>query len=233
MGPVVLGLDIGQKRDPTALAVAEVRERRTGRVVANDHEMEDVFRLRFIAALPLGTPYPTVAERVVDKVEEIATAAREEGRDLERDEPAEPNISLRIDATGVGAPVIDLIRQSLRDASVRVNLSEVTFAAGQELHGSWGSEHMRLGKAFMVSRLQALLQTDRIKAPDTAEVRALVRELQNYELRVNDKATLQAGAFRVGTHDDLATALGLATLLDYRSGRVTVGPAAEFEVLWS
>jgi hypothetical protein len=34
--------------------------------------------------------------------------------------------------------------------------------------------------------------------------------LLNYEIRVNENASAQFGAFKVGSHDDLATALGLA-----------------------
>ena len=42
----------------------------------------------------------------------------------------------------------------------------------------------------------------------------LVEELLNYEIRINDNANAQFGAFRVGAHDDLATALGLACCED-------------------
>lgn len=42
----------------------------------------------------------------------------------------------------------------------------------------------------------------------------LTRELLSYELRVNENATETYGAFQVGTHDDLVTALGLAVQVD-------------------
>lgn len=35
-----------------------------------------------------------------------------------------------------------------------------------------------------------------------------------YELRVDENARETFGAFKVGTHDDLVTALGLATQVD-------------------
>jgi len=44
--------------------------------------------------------------------------------------------------------------------------------------------------------------------------RALAEELLTYEVRVSESANLQAGAFKTGTHDDMATALGLACLYD-------------------
>lgn len=46
----------------------------------------------------------------------------------------------------------------------------------------------------------------------------------SYELRVDDNANDRYGAFRVGTHDDLVTALGLAVQVDPRlSGWEMIG----------
>jgi hypothetical protein len=58
------------------------------------------------------------------------------------------------------------------------------------------------------------LQTGRIKLPRTAEAEALARELQDYEIRISQDGDDRYGAFRVGSHDDLVTALGLACLVD-------------------
>jgi hypothetical protein len=46
--------------------------------------------------------------------------------------------------------------------------------------------------------------------PKTPEAETLKIELQNFETRFTDAANLQFGAFKVGAHDDLAVALGLA-----------------------
>jgi len=73
-----------------------------------------------------------------------------------------------------------------------------------------------LGKTWLVSRLQVLLQTGRILLPKTAEAEALAKELMDYEIRVTEQANDTYGAFKVGTHDDLVTALGLATQVDPR-----------------
>jgi hypothetical protein len=68
-----------------------------------------------------------------------------------------------------------------------------------------------------------LLQTGRVHLPGTAEARALARELEAYEIRVTENANDTYGAFKVGTHDDLVTALGLA--VQGREGRVASPPA--------
>lgn len=57
-----------------------------------------------------------------------------------------------------------------------------------------------------------------------AAARELAAELRAYELRVDDNANDRYGAFRVGTHDDLVTALGLAVQVDPRlSGWEMIG----------
>jgi hypothetical protein len=69
---------------------------------------------------------------------------------------------------------------------------------------------VRLGKAWLVSHLQALLQGGRLHLPQTAEARALAEELLDYEIRVDENANDRYGAFKVGHHDELVTAIGLA-----------------------
>ncbi len=82
-----------------------------------------------------------------------------------------------------------------------------TFGAKRTLEG----ETVRLGKAWLVSRLQALLQAVRLHLPQTAEAVALAQELLDYEIRVDPDGDAKFGAFTVGRHDDLVMAVGLAT----------------------
>jgi hypothetical protein len=74
---------------------------------------------------------------------------------------------------------------------------------------------VHLGKAFLVSRLQMLLQSGRVHLPRNPAAETLAAELLNYEIRVDEKANDRYGAFKVGTHDDLVTALGLTVQLDF------------------
>ncbi|MEO7803831.1 MAG: hypothetical protein ABIS18_05260 [Actinomycetota bacterium] len=120
-----------------------------------------------------------------------------------------------VDATGVGDPIVDLLRQALLGRRCRV--IAVKFTGTERLERGPKLWDVRMGKACLVSRMQVLLQTNRIELPDTPEARDLVDELVNYELRVTDNANVTAGAFRTGTHDDLATALGLAVLMDRKT----------------
>lgn len=186
-----IGIDIGQKHDPTAIVVAqrELRgytlnpnEGRDGRGVYLGGEIHYI--ARFIQRLPLNTSYPDVAKRlaeiyhnVPDKVEQCL-----------------------IDVTGVGRPVFDLVKNDIDATAVTLTGSDKMTEEDSEI---------RLGKVLMVSNLQVLLQTQRIHLPDNDESQVLIDELMNYELKVSENAHLTMGA-KTGAHDDLATGLGLA-----------------------
>lgn len=194
MGAVTIGVDIGQKHDPTAIAVVE-RDRRPG----------GVFHVaRHLERLPLMTPYPAVAERVAAVVKGARSQSTGSG------------VRLYADATGVGQPVVDLLKVA------GVGIRSVTFTHGDrrtvQPDGS-----VSLGKAWLVSRLQVLLQTGRLLLPQTPEAAALANELQDYEIQIDQKANDTYGAFKVGAHDDLVTALGLAVQDEPQPFRYAVG----------
>lgn len=187
-----IGVDIGQKRDPTALAVAEVEHRRRGQA---SQPKESHYLIRFLERLPLGTPYPEVARHIARVCQQVR---RRTGK----------RPILYVDATGVGQPILDL----LNGAAIEVESTwAVYFTRGEKRREFSAERRITLGKAFLVNRLQALLQHQRIHLPKGhREAGALIRELLDYEIRVGENAAAKFGAFRSGTHDDLVTALGLA-----------------------
>jgi hypothetical protein len=64
--------------------------------------------------------------------------------------------------------------------------------------------------AFLVTSLQAQLQADRLHLPRGAEYESFAAELLAFEVKVDPNAHHLAGAFPVGSRDELVTALGLA-----------------------
>lgn len=234
MGPIVVGVDIGQKVDPTAVAVLEVEERPVADPATPDapaaperSRTEDYYIARYLERLSLGVPYPRVAERLAGVLEnlgkrataEAAIAAQATGTVPPTAVSVKPTIWL--DATGVGQPVVDL----LKAAGVRV--TPIYFNHGDRIVKNDETGAISLGKALLVSQLQVLLQSKRLLLPKTAEAQALARELEDYEIRVDEDANDRYGAFKVGTHDDLVTALGLAVMAGHRRRRITrVGPPA-------
>lgn len=221
---VTVGVDIGQRRDPTAIVVSELEERATGKWIVTGRsvadsgaevthrrpETETVYNVRFIERMQLGTPYPDVAARVSGIVAELTTVPLDE-------------VYVVLDATGVGRPIVDLVRDELRD--LRCHACAATFTATARMDGTIRRRELSVGKPWLVSRLQALLQTRRIKLPETPEARQLAKELADFEIKVNEKtAHLSAGALRVGAHDDLVSALGLSVLHEPLPP-VTTGPS--------
>ena len=203
MESVRIGIDIGQKRDPTAIAVVEREQRQA----AEGSKAEEHFLTRHLERLELGTPYPLVAERLKEIIQNVR-ALWEKGQAqgsspaLLSGVPAKVALDVYLDATGVGQPVVDL----LTAAGERV--IPCYFTHGDRRTRERGQ--VSVGKASLVSRLQLLLQTGRLHLTATAEARQLAKELQDYEIRVDQDANDRYGAFKVGTHDDLVTALGLA-----------------------
>ncbi len=222
---LVIGIDIGQQVDPTAIAVAELSP-----------ETPPVFTIRFLERQPLRTSYPAVAARVaavaraaVRQVAKPAAALFSNGYRVGTERAVTASLAIVTDITGVGRPVHELIEREITAAHLTsegadaVQLVPATFTHGDRLTRAEGGGRS-VGKAFLVSRLQALLQTDRIKLPRTREAEVLARELADYEIRVSEDANDRYGAFKVGSHDDLVTALGLACLEDWRSQ-----PSIEFD----
>lgn len=206
---VVIGADIGQKRDPTAIAVAELQwrgpEQKPGR--------DDHWVVRHLERLPLGTPYPEIVDAIIRVLEAVKAREIVETVELNQDSPysferkaetraRHPNVTLYVDGTGVGQPVVDLLKgRGAWPIGCYFTYGERRTREGQDV---------RIGKAWMVSRLQALAQTRRLHLPRTAEAEAMQRELLDYEIRVSDDGHDTYGAFKTGRHDDLVTALGLA-----------------------
>lgn len=172
-----------------------------------DPVFSDLYTMRHIERLPLGTPYPKIAVYIAEVLCSSLLSRRA--------------VRVLMDVTGVGRPVYDDLKREigLRPEARNVLLRPITFAHGESYDRSKG----RLGKAYLVSRLQSLLQNGSIEASDTPEARVMLEELRNYEIKVDQDGKDTYGAFKVGTHDDLATALGLAVLESPFADRVTYG----------
>ena len=174
-------------------------------------EVAPFYAVRFLERQELGTAYPAVASRLAGIV----------GK-LERDLP-DARLSLVMDSTGVGLPVVEMVRDALKGSRCRVTGAVLT--GSERMDGSVGRREIRLGKLHLVSTLQALLQQARIGLPRTAEAGHLAKELLDFDLRVNENTNLINGAFRTGAHDDLVVALGLSLLEKPGAGEVGLGPA--------
>jgi hypothetical protein len=167
-------------------------------VERTDREIKPVeYHLRFAERPRLGTSYAAIIERVGDVI-----------RSLERRE-------LIVDATGVGRPVLEQFE------AARLYPIGVTITGGSEV-GQSDSHTFRVPKRDLVSALQVLLQSRRLKIAEKLRERsAVVDELLAFRANISD-AGFDSYAAGGGVHDDLVIALALACWYAMRSERVYV-----------
>jgi hypothetical protein len=190
----VLGLDLGQTTDFTALAILERPPAGAG---------EDApYALRHLRRFALGTPYTAI----VPAVAALTRSGKLAGS------------ALVVDQTGVGRAVVDMLRAT---AGAVV---PVTITAGQAVNVA-GDGALRVPKKELVTCLQVLLQSRRLRiARGLREAAVLVRELENFRVKITAAAHETFGAWRDGEHDDLVLAAALACWWAVRCPRL--GPDA-------
>jgi threonine dehydrogenase-like Zn-dependent dehydrogenase len=189
----VVGLDLGQASDFTALAVLE---RTVGPDPAREGKTVNHFAVRHLERFFLGTPYTAITERLVRVFEK----------------PPLRGALLAVDQTGVGRAVVDMIRK----ARVQAVLRPVTITGGHALNvnaaGGW-----LVPKKDLVGVMQVLLQARRLTvAPRLAEAQTLVKELQNFRIKITAAANEVFEAWRDGQHDDLVLAVAVAAWVGER-----------------
>jgi hypothetical protein len=183
------GLDLGQAHDYTALAVVEAAETKgawdAARFCFARHRE---LRLRHLERMPLGRPYPEMAARTVHVMgcRALDGAPRH----------------LAVDATGVGRPVVDLLRE--RKPACTLWPALIT---GGDAEGCVDG-YYRVPKRSLLVGLQVMLQSNELRiAADVPEAEALVREMSAMRVEVTDEGR---DSWRSGAHDDLVFAVALA-----------------------
>lgn len=186
-----IGLDLGQSCDFTAVAVLE-RTAGPGDWDPVAYAPRKVARLllRHLERVPLGTPYP----EIVSRVGKIMGVLEELG-----------SCHLVADATGVGRPVVDLLRLE----PMKCRLWPVTITGGDaEREAAWS---YRVPKRDLIVGVQVLLSAKELEiASGMKWGSALVAEMAAMKVRVTERAREQYGAGREGEHDDLVLAVSLA-----------------------
>jgi hypothetical protein len=112
---------------------------------------------------------------------------------------------IAVDATGVGEPVLDMLRSGR--LGCEVNAVNITGGERETRSGSvWN-----VPKRDLMAGVQVLLEKGELKiARRMKETGSLVRELTDVRLTTGHGGRLRMGADRSGQHDDLVMALALA-----------------------
>lgn len=177
---VYLAADLGQVLNYTAIAILE-----RARVICGPRDLatyefpcEDTYTIRHLERLPLGTPYPSIVEHI-------------------RTLTAHPNLGdsrhLVVDATGVGRPVVDLLRQS----RLSCRLTPVTITSGDHAYQARDTWHVP--RQELLTKLEIALQQGQLRISNALPAaEQLADELQNLRRA------------RGAGHDDLVFATALA-----------------------
>jgi len=188
-----LGLSVGQTLDYSALVILERHGEKTA----------PVFHCRHLQRWQARTPYASLVSDVSGMLGagELKAAA--------------PPLFLAIDATGTGAPVVELFRKvfprpdperpKAGDVALRPSLIVPGDLAGRE-GGFW-----RVPKRDLISEAQIALQTGALKvAPELQEAQTLTHALETFQVKIEAREGDSYGVWREGANDGMVFALAFA-----------------------
>jgi len=223
--PYTIGLDLGQASDFTAICVLESQLWMPAAILAeypwqglapgwnspslmNTHALslalthgkpwpnKPPLHLRHLERMR-GKPYPDIVTRVAEMVQQPPFT--------------DCGYALVVDATGVGAPVVDLFRQAeIPVMAIMIHGGDAVTPIPGEFYGQLGG--YRVPKRDLVAALQSVLQAGRLVIAEGLELAPEFRkESQNFKVRIDPKTAHDSYShWREGQHDDLvlATAMG-------------------------
>jgi hypothetical protein len=185
----IVGLDLGQRADFTALAGVERQQ--LGDAPA-EYRVRRLRRWREI-------PYTAIRDELVERLPAWGLGADDR---------------LVLDETGVGVAVADMIRE----AKLPVGVTPVTITAGSEatrVGQSWHVPKRDLVSTVAVLLEQRRIQV----ADGLPESATLRSELGTFRTKISPAGYDTYGAWREGEHDDLVLAVALAVWFGERPAR--------------
>jgi hypothetical protein len=191
----ILPIDIGQAADFTALGglkrlpVPTGKEKETyvrgGPEMAREYD--DTFQLGYAHRFPLHTPYPEIIHELAQVCHRIPGS-----------------FQVVADATGVGRPVVDM----MRDAGLPVVGVIITAGAGAAVHDK-ETGYWKVPKRELVTRGQTYLQTGRLKISSKLKLAdVIVKEMLAFKMKISSSTgNVSFEAWRDAAHDDLVLML--------------------------
>lgn len=196
------GVDLGQSKDHTALAVLKA-ETHTEKPVWEIPRNERNFQVVHLDRFPLRVAYPAAVRRV------------EKYLGSDRGEASEQ--FLVIDRAGVGAAPLDMFEEA------GLEPWGICSTAGLNVNQGDGPQKLNVPKRDLVSAAQVVMQTGRLKIARTLKyAKVLKAELENFVVKFTPLGHDAYEAVKSGDHDDLVIALCLccwAATTDYVCSR--------------
>jgi len=192
----IFGLDLGQSHDPSALVGVQKltpyrkEKRRISRMKRETvrKEGDSTYHVTFMRRFDLGTPYTEVARQTAAVLE-----APQAGEDP----------SLVVDAGGVGAPVID----QLKEEDLRPYEASIIGRGDVKRDG----RELSVPKMDLATSVQILLQGGRLKvAEDLPLAEQLTKEMKRFRVKITDSGHARFEHATESDTDDLVIAAALA-----------------------
>jgi hypothetical protein len=187
-----LGCDVGKVNDNTALVLVEqvigcMDDEGNESYLDIDQFEYDVSHLE---RLRLGTPYPKQVEIIAKRKNRIE------------------DCTLVVDCTGVGTPVLDMLKAAGLDPV------GIWITGGEQVNHDENDEtRYRVPKRDLVTAVQVIQQQHRLHVAESPEKARLVKELQDFKIKLSAAGHDTFGAWREGQHDDLVLGLAVAVWL--------------------
>lgn len=194
----VVGVDLGQARDFTAIVVSEVNfaarvhyQQTDFEPIPGEAKREQIVhhRLRHVERVALGTSYPDVISRVSAVMTRVPAM------------PRQP--ILTVDATGCGRPVMDMMRKTgLTPLGVTITAGSAETIEGQDA---------RVAKKILASTVAVVLDAGRLQVVASGpHVDTLKNELRAFRVKITGAQNESFESWREADHDDLVLAAALA-----------------------
>ena len=213
----LIGLDIGQMVDYTALALIERTQGddrhpheappddRRSLVERRVNHSPASYVVRHLQRFELGTSYPDIVQRVCAM--------------LQRPELDGRPVTLLLDVTGVGRGILDMFKAAkVYPKAVTIHGGQATSIQGNEYHVSkrdlvYGLTSLSQGRPVRLALGERL--------PFAGAVR---QEMQTFTARINPATAHESfAAWREQAHDDLLLAMSLCTWWGERFGQLRAG----------
>jgi len=192
----IVGLDLGERRDYTALGILQRHVLPTGEATYDLVELE---RWR-------GKGYSILPAKLREVVHALHQAGHRAQIDAGRYRSLDPEIHLLVDHTGVGIAVVEEIRKAVSCIGVTITGGDAITRDGNDF---------RVPKRELVGRTQVLLEQHRLRiARDLPLTPIITQELENFRAKrslLTGHDSYGAGEdWREGNHDDCVLAVAMA-----------------------
>jgi hypothetical protein len=208
----IVGVDLGQQRDPTAICVVERGYVPAGKLYNASYWVKGrelygarepvklEYHVRHLERPALGTSYVEVVERVVELLKSLG----------------DEELVLAVDTTGVGRPVADMLKERLErwleeERNTCLHTAWITITGGDSVTKAEGGG-IRVPKRDLASAPLVLMQNGQLKIAEALQLAPVLRrELLNFKVKINIATGHDSyEAWREGDHDDLVLAVALA-----------------------